>query len=210
MKIVIIDYGIGNVRSIFNAFSNQGFDPILSNDSEIILKADGLVLPGVGAFSHAMKNLKKYGLIDVIKDYSKTGKPLLGICLGMQLLLDGSEEFGYTDGIGLVKGEVVKLPIDKSHKAKLPHISWANIYTKAIGWENTILNDIHLNSEMYFIHSFAANLENENEILSLTEYFDITFCSSLKKGNIYGCQFHPEKSSKVGLKIINNFIKICK
>ena len=105
MKIVIIDYGIGNVRSIFNAFSNQGFDPILSNDSEIILKADGLVLPGVGAFSHAMKNLKKYGLIDVIKDYSKTGKPLLGICLGMQLLLDGIEEFGYTDGIGLVKGD---------------------------------------------------------------------------------------------------------
>lgn len=210
MKIVIIDYGIGNVRSIFNAFSSQGLDPILSNNSEVILKADGLVLPGVGAFSHAMKNLKKYGLIDIIKDYAKTEKPLLGICLGMQLLLEGSEEFGYTDGIGLVKGKVIKLPINKSNKAKLPHISWANIDTKAIAWDNTILNDVHLNSEMYFIHSFAANIENENEILSVTNYFDITFCSSLKKGNIYGCQFHPEKSSKVGLKIINNFIKICK
>ena len=210
MEIVIIDYGIGNVRSIFNAFSNQGLDPILSNDSEAILKADGLVLPGVGAFSHAMKNLKKYGLIDVIKDYAKTGKPLLGICLGMQLLLEGSEEFGFTDGIGLVKGKVVKLPLDKLNITKLPHISWANIDTKIVKWDNTILNDIHLKSDMYFIHSFAANIENENEILSETKYLDITFCSSLKKGNIYGCQFHPEKSSKEGLKIIKNFIKICK
>lgn len=210
MKIVIIDYGIGNVRSIINAFGNQGHEPILSNDSEVILNADGLVLPGVGAFSHAMKNLKKYGLINVIRDYVKTEKPLLGICLGMQLLLEGSEEFGSTDGIGLVKGKVVKLPQDKLNKTKLPHISWANLDPKFIKWDNTILDDIHLKSDMYFIHSFASKLDNENEILSETKFLDITFCSSLKKGNIYGCQFHPEKSSNEGLKIINNFIKICK
>lgn len=210
MKIVIIDYGIGNVRSIFNAFSNQGHEPILSNDCEVIMNADGLVLPGVGAFSQAMKNLKKHKLINVIKDYAKTKKPLLGICLGMQLLMEGSEEFGFTDGIGLVKGRVVKLPHNKLNKTKLPHISWVNLEPKFIKWDNTILEGIHFKSEMYFIHSFAAKIENENEILSETKYLDITFCSSLKKGNIYGCQFHPEKSSKAGLKIIKNFIKICK
>ena len=210
MKIVIVDYGIGNVRSIYNAFSNQGLNPILSNDGEAILNADGLVLPGVGAFSYAMKNLIKYNLIDIIKNYAKTGKPLLGICLGMQLLLEGSEEFGYTEGIGLVKGKVVKLPVNKSNQVKLPNIGWCGIKPNVVKWKKTILNDINLNSEMYFVHSFVSSITDENEILSVTDYSDVTFCSSLKKGNIYGCQFHPEKSSIIGLKIIKNFINICK
>ena len=210
MKIVIVDYGIGNVRSIYNAFSNQGLNPILSNDGEVILNADGLVLPGVGAFSHAMKNLIKYNLIDIIKNYAKTGKPILGICLGMQLLLEGSEEFGYTEGIGLVKGKVVKLPVNKSNQVKLPNIGWRSIKPNVVKWKKTILNEINLNSEMYFVHSFVSSITDENEILSVTDYSDVTFCSSLKKGNIYGCQFHPEKSSIIGLKIIKNFINICK
>jgi len=210
MKIVIVDYEIGNVRSIYNAFSNQGLNPILSNDGEVILNADGLVLPGVGAFSHAMKNLIKYNLIDIIKNYAKTGKPLLGICLGMQLLLEGSEEFGYTEGIGLVKGKVVKLPVNKSNQVKLPNIGWCSIKPNVVKWKKTILNEINLNSEMYFVHSFVSSITDENEILSVTDYSDVTFCSSLKKGNIYGCQFHPEKSSIIGLKIIKNFINICK
>ena len=210
MKIVIIDYGVGNVRSIYNAFNNQGISPIISNEGETILNADGLVLPGVGAFSHAMKNLSKYHLIDVIKNYAETGKPLLGICLGMQLLLESSDEFGYTEGIGLVKGKVIKLPVTKSKKVKLPNIGWCNIKPNIVNWKKTILNDVDLNSEMYFVHSFVSSVTNKNEILSLTDYTEYTFCSSLKKGNIYGCQFHPEKSSKAGLKIIKNFIKICK
>jgi len=210
MKIVIVDYGIGNVRSIYNAFSYQGLNPILSNDSEVILNADGLVLPGVGAFSHAMKNLIKYNLINIIKNYAKTGKPLLGICLGMQLLLEESEEFGYTKGIGLIKGKVVKLPFNKSNQVKLPSIGWCGIKSNVVKWEKTILNEINLNSEMYFVHSFVSNVTDQNEILSVTDYYDFTFCSTLKKGNIYGCQFHPEKSSIVGLKIIKNFIDICK
>ena len=103
MKIVIVDYDIGNVRSIYSAFKNQGIEPILSNDSEVILNADGIVLPGVGAYSHAMKNLKKHNLINILKNYAKTEKPILGICLGMQLLLEESEEFGITEGLGLIK-----------------------------------------------------------------------------------------------------------
>ena len=210
MKIVIIDYGIGNVRSINNAFSSQGLSPILSNKSELILNADGLILPGVGAYSHAMKNLIKYNLVDIIKNYAKTGKPLLGICLGMQLLLEGSEEFGYTDGIGLVKGKVVKLPIQNLNQFKLPNIGWYGIKPKTAKWEKTILNEINFNSEMYFVHSFFSRISNQNEILSITDYSNFSFCSSFKKGNIYGCQFHPEKSSVTGLKIIKNFINICK
>ena len=209
MKIVIVDYGIGNVRSICNAFSYHGINPILSNKSEVILDADGLVLPGVGAFSHAMKNLTKFNLVDIIKDYAETCKPLIGICLGMQLLLEGSEEFGYTDGIGLIKGKVVRLPTKNLSQFKLPNVGWFEIKPNEVKWEKTILNEIDLNSEMYFVHSFASRVSNQNEILSLTDFSDFSFCSSLKKGNIYGCQFHPEKSSKTGLKIIKNFIDLC-
>jgi len=209
MKIVIIDYGIGNVKSIMNAFEKQNNKAILSRDREVILSADGLILPGVGAFSHGMNNLKKYDLVSVIKDYVKTGKPLLGICLGMQMLFEESEEFGNTKGIGLIKGKVIKLPISNSNKLKLPHISWNEIQPKNIEWKDTILNDINVDSNMYFVHTFAGKPENENEILSVTTYHDVEFCSSVKKDNIYGCQFHPEKSAKIGLFIINNFINIC-
>ena len=210
MKIVLVDYGIGNVKSILNAFENQGVKTFLSRDRNVILEADGLILPGVGAFSHGMNNLNKYDLVAIIKEYVKTRKPLLGICLGMQMLLEESEEFGNTKGIGLIKGKVIKLPIEKSKKIKLPHISWNAIQTKNIEWENTILNGVESNSDMYFVHTFVAKPENEDEILSKTNYYNVEFCSSLKKDNIYGCQFHPEKSATQGLSIIKNFINLCK
>ena len=210
MKIVIVDYGIGNVKSIINAFENQGQKTFLSRDRDIILDADGVILPGVGAFSHGMNNLNKYGLVNILKDYVKTGKPLLGICLGMQMLLEESEEFGSTKGIGLIKGKVIKLPVKQTNKVKLPHISWSEIQIKKIDWKNTILNDVNIGSDMYFVHTFVAKPDNEDEILSTTEYFGTEFCSSLKKDNIYGCQFHPEKSANHGLIIIKNFINICK
>jgi glutamine amidotransferase len=210
MIIAIIDYGVGNVKSIRNAFENQEAEVILTRERETILKADGLVLPGVGAFSHGMDNLNKYGLVEIIKDFVKTGKPLLGICLGMQMLLEESEEFGITKGIGLIKGKVIKLPVEQSINLKLPHISWNEILPKSINWQDTILDNIEENTEVYFVHTFIAKPDNENEILSITKYYDEEFCSSIKKGNIYGCQFHPEKSSKKGLSIIKNFIKIVK
>lgn len=210
MSIVIVDYGIGNVESIANAFASQGVQTILSRDPKVLSNAEGLILPGVGAFAHGMNNLKKYNLIPIITDYVKTGKPLLGICLGMQLLLEESEEFGITKGLGFIKGKVIKLPVSKIEKIKLPHISWNSIKKKNIEWNDTILNSIEQDSDMYFVHTFVAKLENENEILSTTNYFDVEFCSSLKKDNIFGCQFHPEKSSIHGLSIIKNYINICK
>lgn len=210
MKIVVIDYSIGNVKSIINALRKVGIEPILSNKKEEILSADGLILPGVGAFSYGMENLNKYNLVEIIKEYTNRGKPLLGICLGMQMLMENSEEFGDTKGLGLIDGKVIKLPLENSNYEKLPHISWNEISKNNIDWKNTILENITQNSDTYFVHSFVVLPKYKNNILSTTEYSNYSFCSSIKKDNIYGCQFHPEKSGKIGLKIINNFIKICK
>lgn len=210
MKIVIIDYDVGNVRSIINALKKVGVDTILSNDKDEIMSSDGVILPGVGAFAHGMENLNKYNLVKTIIEYTNTNKPLLGICLGMQMLLDESEEFKNTKGLGLISGKVVKLPVKNSSYEKLPHVSWNEIKEQNINWNDTILDKVEQQSDMYFVHSFIASPTNQNEILSTTKYSDYKFCSSVKKGNIYGCQFHPEKSGEIGLKIIENFIKICK
>jgi glutamine amidotransferase len=210
MKIAIIDYEIGNVKSIINAFIKIGIEPILTNDRETILHSDGLILPGVGAFAHGMENLQKYGLKEIIYDFVNTQKPFMGICLGMQMLMEESEEFGITQGLGLIEGKVIKLPVRNPNYEKLPHISWNEISIKNIGWENTILDDIQEHTDMYFVHSFVAFPINEENILAMTEYSDYKFCSSVKKDNIYGCQFHPEKSGEKGLKIIQNFVNLCK
>lgn len=209
MRIAIIDYGIGNVRSILSAFENQGANVFLTSDKDEILKSDGLVLPGVGAFSHGMENLKNYDLVDVIKEYAISDKPFMGICLGMQMLFEESEEFGETKGLGLILGKVVKLPTKDSQNEKLPHVSWNELNSKNVPWIDTILADIEEGSDMYFVHSFIAQPRDGDNILSTTEYSSNHFCSSVKKDNIYGCQFHPEKSGPTGLKIINNFIRMC-
>ena len=209
MKIAIIDYGIGNVRSILNAFENQGADVFLTNSKDEILKSDGLVLPGVGAFSHGMNNLEYYDLVDVIKKYVVSDKPFMGICLGMQLLFEESEEFGQASGLGLISGKVVKLPTKDDNNEKLPHVSWNELNVKSAQWTDTILEGIEEGSDMYFVHSYVAQPKDSDNILSITEYLSHSFCSSVYKGNIYGCQFHPEKSGMQGLKIIKNFIGIC-
>jgi imidazole glycerol-phosphate synthase subunit HisH len=209
MKIAIIDYGIGNVRSILSAFENQGANVFLTSDKDEILKSDGLVLPGVGAFSHGMENLKSYDLVDAIKEYAISDRPFMGICLGMQLLFEESEEFGETKGLGLILGKVVKLPTKDSQNEKLPHVSWNELNSKNVPWVDTILADIEEGSDMYFVHSFIAQPRDGDNILSTTEYSSHNFCSSVKKDNIFGCQFHPEKSGPTGLKIINNFIRMC-
>lgn len=209
MKISIIDYDIGNVKSIINAFIKIGIEPILTNDRKTILSSDGVILPGVGAFGQGMENLKKHELIPIINDFVKTKKPLMGICLGMQLLMEDSEEFGINKGLGLIEGKVIKLPIQKLSNEKLPHVSWNEIQRNE-NWENTVLKDIEENSDMYFVHSFVVAPKNNKNILAFTEYSDYKFCSSVKKENIYGCQFHPEKSGKIGLKIMKNFVDLCK
>lgn len=208
LKIVIIDYGIGNTRSVVNAFTKLGVKAVLSREKSDILNADGVILPGVGAFSQAMKNLRDYELDKTIQEYARTNKPLLGICLGMQILFDESHEFTVTKGLGIIPGNVVKLP--DFENIKLPHINWTRVIQKSTSWEKTPLSTTKVNNSVYFIHSYMVVPVHRENILATSLYAQHEFCSVVKKGNIYGCQFHPEKSAVQGLEILDNFINICK
>lgn len=205
MKIVIVDYGMGNVQSIFNAFHQfNNIEVSLSDKRDDILSADGIVLPGVGAFKKAMEELTERNLIEILREYSNLKKPFLGICLGMQLLFDSSEEFGYAQGLGLLEGKVERFPSDINDK--LPHVSWNGVYARNIDWNDSILENISNGDDFYFVHSYVCVPKDKSIVLSTTEYGGIEFCSSIKHGNIYACQFHPEKSAASGIKVIENFI----
>ncbi len=207
MKIVIIDYGIGNVQSIFNVLKKISDSQIvLSSKEEDILGADGVILPGVGAFKKAMEELNLRDLPLILKRYISTDKPFLGICLGMQLLFESSEEFGKSQGLGFLKGNVVSFP--SRMKGKLPHVSWNEINEQKINWNNSILKNIKNKDNFYFVHSYICQPDNKKIILTTTEYEGIEFCSSIQENNIYASQFHPEKSGKSGIKVMENFIKL--
>lgn len=209
-RIAIIDYDIGNVKSITNALENVGAKVLITRNESDILKSDGVILPGVGAFSYGMKKLKEYCLDSLIIRYAKEDKPLLGVCLGMQMLFAESEEFGVSQGLGLIDGKIKKLKTLNPEFEKLPHVSWNEIKkTKNSVWSNTILDGLNDSSNMYFVHTYSAHPDDEAYVLSQTEYSNYKFCSSVRKGNIYGCQFHPEKSAVEGLLIMKNFVKIC-
>lgn len=208
-EIVIIDYNLGNLFSIYEACLKVGLKPIISSDIKIIKKANAIILPGVGAFSDAMINLKKLDLISVIREYAESGKPLMGICLGMQILFEESEEFGVNKGLGILKGNITKFP-SKSNciKIKVPQVGWNKIQKpKGSDWSLTPLTNINPGSFMYFVHSFYANPSNHEDVLTLTSYYDITYASSVFRKNIFACQFHPEKSATEGLKIYSNYKK---
>lgn len=203
---------MGNVRSIYNAFEKIGASAKLSRDESDILNADGVVLPGVGAFPQGMLKLKSFNLDKIICQYVKTSKPLLGICLGMQMLFSKSTEFGITSGLNLIEGEIVSLnQRTKKPSIKLPHVGWNEIIEPTdTAWKDTILEDLDSNTVMYFVHSYVAVPEYYENILATSIYEDIRFTSSVIKDNILGCQFHPEKSAEDGLKIINNFVNLCR
>ena len=208
-KIAIIDYDMGNLFSVKNAFESMGVEVEITRNSECIMNADALVLPGVGAFGSAMDNLKKYGLVDIINKYIESGKPFMGICLGFQLLFEESYEFGISEGLGLVKGKVVRFPNEhKSMSIKVPQIAWNQIYESNIKWVGTEYDGIHDGEFMYFVHSYYVIPTDNDIVFSTTKYEDIEYCSAIKKDNIFAVQFHPEKSGEFGLKIYENFIKL--
>lgn len=207
--IAILDYGIGNIRSIFNAVEFVGSVPLLTRDPSEIIAARALILPGVGAFSHGMDNLDTFDLIDSIHRFVKTGKPFLGICLGMQMLFDESEEFGHTKGLGLIRGNVTRMPLAQPEAYKLPHIRWNSIREPSPSrWDNTPLAGTLEKEKMYFVHSFVGVPQQDEDILAVTEYGGSEFCSAVQHDNIYGMQFHPEKSRSCGLRILSNFTKL--
>ena len=212
--ITIIDYGLSNLLSVQHAFSHFGAETLLTNKPEDVLAADALVLPGVGAFKDGMDGLAKLGLIEPVRQKAAAGTPLLGICLGMQMLFDESEEFGLHNGLGLIPGCVVKIPdTDADGKPqRVPHISWNPLYPGGgrTDFAGTALADVTPGEECYFIHSYEAKPQNDRDCLAYTMYGGRQICAAAVHGNVLGCQFHPEKSGPVGLKIIEEFIKTAK
>lgn len=205
-NIAIIDYGVGNLHSLIKAFNNFGQNAFITEEADDIKSANAIVLPGVGAFKSGMEGLIIRDLVNTVKDFSKTGKPILGICLGAQLLMSKGYEFGTFDGLDIIRGEV---EIFKKIKDKIPHIGWNEAFSpKEVSWSKTILRSIKQYSDLYFVHSYLLKPKNKKNILSLTKYGGLEFCSAIYKDNVYGCQFHPEKSGEVGLKIIKNFINL--
>ncbi len=227
--IAIIDYGMGNLRSVSKGFEKVGHTAVIARDPATISNASHVVLPGVGAFKDCMMNLEKYGLIDSVYKAIESGKPFLGICLGLQLLFDESEEFGTHKGLGIIKGKVVKFSDDMTEKQqlstdkkkptvtlrttdviddqedkiklKIPHMGWNNINIKQ---SPPVLDGIENDSFFYFVHSYYVVPEDE-KVTATTTTYGIEFTSSIWKDNIFASQFHPEKSQSLGLKILNNF-----
>jgi glutamine amidotransferase len=203
--IAIVDYGMGNIRSVEKGFLKVGADVRITADPKVIADAKGIVLPGVGAFKDCMANLDKLSLIDVILNEINKGKPFLGICLGLQLLFTESEEFGACRGLDLFPGKVTRFNFDslgtgKDH-LKIPHMGWN---TAKIERRPPILAEIPDNSYFYFVHSFYVVPEDKGIVATTTEY-GIDFCSMIWKDNIFATQFHPEKSQETGLKILKGF-----
>jgi len=200
--ITIIDYGVGNLRSVQKAFEKAGAGRVsISHDREEIRAADQVVLPGVGAIRAAMDRLHAQDLIDPIKEVIASGKPFFGICVGFQLLFEKSFEFGEVEGLGLIPGSVRKFP----DTVKVPQIGWNSLNLRPSPlWQGLDPNVMH---DVYFCHSFYAKPDDPSVIAATTEY-GIEYCCAVQKGNIYGVQFHPEKSQTIGLKILENFIQM--
>lgn len=199
--IAIIDYGVGNLFSLESSLKAIGAQTVVSGDPDVIKSADKLILPGVGAFEDAAKKLKNSGLDEIIKEETLKGKPLLGICLGMQMLFERSYEFGCFEGLGLIKGEIRPISERIPKGLKIPHIGWNGLrFTKN---DCPIFKYIKDGDYVYFVHSYSAVNCTENTV-AMTEY-GAELTAAVAKGNVYGCQFHPEKSSDVGLSILKAF-----
>lgn len=199
--IAIVDYGVGNLFSLAHSLKKIGAESVVTSDKNVIAAVDGIILPGVGAFGDAAKKLRESGLADVVIEQARYGKPLLGICLGMQLLFDKSYEYGEHKGLGLIKGEVV--PLKNAVKdLKIPHMGWNKLHFCD---KSSIFSTINEGDYVYFVHSFYAKCE---EGLSATTDYGCEITAAVRKNNVYGVQFHPEKSGDVGLKILKAFARL--
>ncbi|MBI1921240.1 MAG: imidazole glycerol phosphate synthase subunit HisH [Geobacter sp.] len=202
--IAIIDYGMGNLRSVQKGFEKVGFDAVVTQDPKVVLEADKIVLPGVGAFADCMRNLEQGGFVEPILKVIRDGRPFLGICLGLQLLFTESEEFGLHKGLDVIPGRVVRFPEEmeeNGEELKVPHMGWNQISFRR---QSPVFSGIEEGSNVYFVHSYYVKPEDEGVIATTTNY-GIEFCSSIWKDNIVATQFHPEKSQEIGLKILKNF-----
>ncbi len=200
--IAIIDYDAGNIRSVENALQYLGAETLVTRERDRILAADQVILPGVGAFGDAMKKLHTYGLIDVIHTVAERGTPFLGICLGLQLLFEESEESGGVPGLGLLAGKIVRIP--DAPGLKIPHIGWNSLHLEGQG---RLFAGVPEGAYVYFVHSYYLKARDLSIVKATTEY-GAPIHASVEKGNLFACQFHPEKSSGAGMQILKNFIAL--
>ena len=200
--IAIIDYGAGNIQSVSKALAHIGCEAFITRDKDKILKADGAVLHGVGSFGDTMDTMTEYGIKDTVIEYAKSGKPFLGICLGLQLLFPKSEESPEAEGLGIFDGSITKIPSGEG--LKIPHIGWNSLDIKKNGG---LFKGIGKNPYVYFVHSYFLNASDKSIVSAQTEY-GVTIDAAVEQGNVYATQFHPEKSGETGLKILRNFADI--
>lgn len=198
--IALVDYDAGNMKSVEKALEYLGYEVVVTRDRDTIMKADKLILPGVGAFGAAMERIREYGLFDAIREYVSTGKPFLGICLGLQLLFEESEESPGVRGLGIIEGAIKKFPTDT--ECKVPQIGWNSL---SINPKSELFKGIREDSYVYFVHSYYAHATNESDVAATTEYAGCKVHAAIEKNNVFACQFHPEKSSDIGMKILTNF-----
>jgi glutamine amidotransferase len=202
--IAIVDYNMGNLASVKNAFAKLGKDTVVESDPVKFKDYDKLILPGVGAFGDAMEHLKERNMVNAIKEFAASGKYVLGICLGMQLLFESSEEFGYHEGLGLIKGKVVAFDESKfSEPLKVPHMGWNRMFTT----DHPLFKNLDEEHYLYFVHTYHAVCANKEDIIGTTNY-GYDFASAVAHDNVMGIQPHPEKSHKNGLAILENFISL--
>lgn len=200
--IAIIDYDAGNIKSVEKAMLLLGQEVSITGDREEILKADKVILPGVGAFGDAMENLRRTGLDRVIRETVEKGTPFLGICLGLQLLFERSDEAPGVDGLGILKGEIVRIP--EADGLKIPHMGWNSLHLEHDG---RLFRGIREGEYVYFVHSYYLKAEDENIVKASTEY-GVHIHASVEQDNVFACQFHPEKSSDAGIRILKNFVEL--
>ena len=209
-KITIIDYGCGNILNLARAIKFIGYEVDITHDKNKIINSSYVILPGVGAFGNAMKQIEKFNLHNTILEYAKSNKPLLGICLGMQILLTVSYEFGVHKGLGLIEGKVIKISNEKNKEIKIPHMGWNEIYpnNNKKEWKNKILKNFSTGKSFYFVHSFVCITKDYDSTIAVCNYSDISIPAVVATGNVFGCQFHPEKSANNGLAVLKNFCEI--
>ncbi|MDT8440223.1 MAG: imidazole glycerol phosphate synthase subunit HisH [Desulfuromonadales bacterium] len=203
--ITIVDYEMGNLRSVTKAFESLGCAVRVSREPADLRGTDKIVLPGVGAFRDCIRNLHDGGFVEPLQEHVAAGRPLLGICVGMQMLFDASEEFGHHQGLGLIPGRVTRFPadmVDNGEKLKVPHMGWNSLHIRRA---SPLLAGIADGSYVYFVHSYFCQTDNEDDIAASCRYGDVDFCASVWRGNILATQFHPEKSQAIGLQIFENF-----
>lgn len=209
-QVGLVDYGIGNLFSVGQALNAAGAQVTTITDPASLKNFDYIVLPGVGAFGAGRELLRKQGMDQSLQEFARSGRPLLGICLGMQLLFDESEEFGKHPGLGLIPGSVVKIPThdDKGASHKIPHIGWNSLLSPSPtrSWQKTILEGVPSELSVYFVHSFHAVPSEKNEIVAVCKYYEQMLTAVVQREQVVGCQFHPEKSGEVGLMILRRWL----